>query len=135
MRFLKQFGAGVKNIAHKIKKGVQVVEDVASAADKASGGLLRMGAAAATGGMSEAALGAYKTHKQAGMRALDTAQRVGRIAERAGEGGLVGSGAWSEAKRHAGARGRDYMQQAEGLAAANPKIYAGLTKPMRPKFI
>lgn len=135
MRFLKSIGSGLKKTAMTIGKGLTMAERVVSAADKASGGLLRATAATATGGLSEQALGAYKAQKGVIKRGLETTQRVGRIAERASERGLVGSGAWTMAKEHAGARGRDYMQQAEGLARQNPKIYAGLTKPMRPQFI
>lgn len=135
MKILRKVGAGLKNVAQKIGKGLQIAENVVSAADKASGGLLRSAAAAATGGMSENAIEAYNANKRTVQSSLKTAQRVGRIAERAGERGVVGSGAWTEAKRHVGGRGLDYMRQAEGLAAANPKVYQGLTKPLRPNFL
>lgn len=134
MKILRKVGAGLKSLTSSISKGMDIAERTISAADKASGGLLRGAAAAATGGASEMALSAYNQNKKMVRQGLDTAHRVGRITERAGERGVVGSGAWTMAKEHMGARGKDYMMQAEGLARANPKIYAGLTKPMRPSF-
>jgi len=135
MKLLRNVGAGLKKIASQVGKGMHIAEKAVSAADQASGGMLRRGAATLTGGLSEQALGMYNANKGMVRKGLETAQKVGRVAERAGAGGVVGSGAWSLAKEHAGARGRDYMEQAEGLAAKNPKIYAGLTKPMRPKLM
>lgn len=130
MRFLKNIGRTVGRVARGVGRAVDIGEKVINAADKASGGLLRTAAATATGGLSEQALTAYKTNKGTIKKGIETTQRVSRIAERAGtSGSLVGSGAWSMAKDMAGVRGRDYMQQAEGLAAANPKIY-GRIKPM-----
>lgn len=105
------------------------IEKGVSAADRATGGALRSFAATATGGASEAALTAYNANKRIVRSSLDTAQRVGTIADRASKKGLVGSGAWSLAKEHAGVRGRDYMNQAEGLARANPKAYQAIQKP------
>lgn len=135
MKLLRKVGAGLKNVAGQITKGMHIAEKAVSAADKASGGLLRSGAATLTGGLSEQALSAYNANKGTVRKGLESAQKVGRVAERAGAGGVVGSGAWTLAKQHAGARGRDYMEQAEGLASKNPKIYSGITKPMRPKLM
>ncbi len=129
MRLLRQVGAGMKKVAAGMRKGMDITEKVVSAADKASGGLIRGLANTATGGLSERALDAYNANKRTVRSSLDTVQKVGRITEKAGKQGVVGSGAWSMAKQHAGARGRDYMNQAEGLATANPKIYGAMTKP------
>lgn len=129
MRILRNIGSGLKKVASGIRKGMDITEKVVSAADKASGGLIRGMASTATGGLSERAIDAYNANKRTVRSALDTTQRVGRITERAGERGLVGSGAWTMGKEYAGKRGRDYMTQAEGLAKANPQIYQAMTKP------
>ena len=129
MRLLRNIGAGMKKVAAGMRKGMDITEKVLSAGDRASGGLLRGMASTATAGMSERAIEAYNANKRTVRSALDTTQRVGRITERAGERGLVGSGAWTMGKEYAGKRGRDYMMQAEGLAKANPQIYQAMTKP------
>jgi hypothetical protein len=129
MRMLRNFGSNMKNFAGRLRRTMDNIEKGVSAADKATGGALRAFASTATGGASEAALAGYNANKRIVRSALDTTQRVGRITERAGKQGLVGSGAWTEVKRHAGARGRDYMNQAEGLAQANPRIYQSMQKP------
>lgn len=129
MRLLRQVGAGMKKVAAGMRKGMDIAEKTISAADRASGGLIRGMAATATGGASEAALTAYNANKRTIRSSLDTAQKVGKITEKAGKQGLVGSGAWSMAKEYAGAKGKDYMNQAEGLARANPKIYQTMQKP------
>jgi hypothetical protein len=126
---LRNFGSNMKNFASRMTKTMDNIEKGVSAADKATGGALRSFASVATGGASEAALTAYNANKRIVRSALDTTQRVGKITEKAGKQGLVGSGAWSMAKEHAGSRGRDYMNQAEGLARANPKIYGAMQKP------
>lgn len=115
--------------ASRLRKTMDNIEKGVSAADRATGGALRGMASVATGGASEAALTAYNANKRTVRSALDTAQRAGTIADRASKRGLVGSGAWSMAKEHAGVRGRDYMNQAEGLARANPRIYQSMQKP------
>ena len=129
MRLLRQVGAGMKKVAAGMRKGMDITEKVVSAADRASGGLIRGMANTATGGLSERALDAYNANKRTVRSSLDTVQRVGKITEKAGKQGLVGSGAWSMAKEYAGNRGRDYMNQAEGLAKANPKAYQAMQKP------
>jgi hypothetical protein len=126
---LRNFGSNMKNFAQGMRKTMDTIERGVSAADKATGGALRAFASTATGGASEAALAGYNANKRIVRSALDTTQRVGTIADRASKRGLVGSGAWSMAKEHAGARGRDYMNQAEGLARANPKAYQAIQKP------
>ena len=129
MRLLRNVGSNMKNIAQGMRKTMDTIERGVSAADKATGGALRGFASGATGGMSDRALDAYNANKRTVRSALDTTQRVGKIADRASKRGLVGSGAWSMAKEHAGDRGRDYMNQAEGLAKANPKAYQAMQKP------
>lgn len=129
MRMLRNVGSNMKNIASRMRRTMDTIERGVSAADRATGGALRGFAAGATGGLSERALDAYNANKRTIRSSLDTAQRVGKIADRASKQGLVGSGAWSMAKEHAGARGRDYMNQAEGLARANPRAYQAMQKP------
>ncbi len=129
MRMLRNVGSNMKNFAQGMRKTMDTIERGVSAADKATGGALRAFSSGATGGASEAALTAYNANKRTVRSALDTAQRVGTIADRTSKRGLVGSGAWSMAKEHAGNRGRDYMNQAEGLAKANPKAYQAMQKP------
>lgn len=129
MRMLRNVGSNLKNFAGRMRKTMDTIEKGVSAFDKSTGGALRSFAAVSTGGASEAALTAYNANKRTVRSALDTAQRVGTIADRASKRGLVGSGAWSLAKEHAGDRGRDYMNQAEGLARANPRIYQSMQKP------
>ena len=119
----------MKNIAQGMRKTMDTIERGVSAADQATGGALRGFASGATGGMSDRVIDAYNANKRTVRSALDTTQRVGKIADRASKGGLVGSGAWTMAKEHAGNRGRDYMNQAEGLAKANPKAYQAMQKP------
>ena len=119
----------MKKVAAGMRKGMDITEKVVSAADKASGGVIRQMASTATGGMSEKALTAYNANKRTIRSSLDTAQKAGRIMDKAGKQGLVGSGAWSMAKDMAGPRAKDYMNQAEGLAKANPKAYAAMQKP------
>ena len=129
MRMLRNIGSNMAKSASRLRKTMDNIEKGVSAADRATGGALRGMASMATGGASEAALTAYNANKRTVRSALDTAQRAGTIADRASKRGLVGSGAWTMAKEHAGARGRDYMNQAEGLARANPKIYQSMQKP------
>jgi len=129
MRMLRNVGSNMKNFAQGMRKTMDTIERGVSAADKATGGALRAFASGATGGMSDRALDAYNTNKRTVRSSLDTVQRVGKIADRASKRGLVGSGAWSMAKEYAGDRGRDYMNQAEGLARANPRAYQAMQKP------
>jgi hypothetical protein len=132
MRLLKNIGAGMKNVARGIGKSMHVLEKGISAADKASGGALRAMAAGATGGLSETALGAYKQNKGMIKKGLEATERVGNITERVGKTGkLAGSGAYSFAKQHSGARAKDYMEQGEQFLEKNPKISAGITKATR----
>ena len=127
MRFLKNIGAGMKNVARGIGKSMHVLETGISAADRASGGLLRGMASAATGGASEVALGAYNKNKGLVKKGLLGVERVGQITERVGTSGkLAGSGAYTALKGVAGARGRDYMEQGERFLASNPKVSQGL---------
>jgi len=126
---LRNVGSNMKNFAQGMRKTMDTIERGVSAADKATGGALRAFASGATGGASEAALTAYNANKRTVRSALDTAQRVGTIADRTSKRGLVGSGAWTMGKEYAGAKGRDYMNQAEGLARANPKAYQAMQKP------
>ncbi len=129
MRFMRNFGSNMAKVAGTINKTMNTIEKGISAADRATGGALRGFASGATGGMSDRVIDAYNQNKKLVKQGLDTTQRVGRIADKAGRQGLVGSGAWSMAKEYAGNRGRDYMNQAEGLAQANPKIYQAMQKP------
>jgi hypothetical protein len=129
MRLLRNIGSGMKKVASGIRKGMDITEKVVSAADAASGGLIRSMANTATAGLSERALEQYNANKRTVRTALDTTKKLGHVTEKAGRQGIVGSGAWTMAKEHAGARGKDYMKQAEGLAQANPKIYQAMTKP------
>ena len=129
MRLLRKVGSGMKNIASKMRKGMEMGEKIVNAVDKASGGMLRTAAAGATGGLSEKALTAYNANKRTVSSSLKNVERAGKIAEKASKQGLVGSGAWSMAKEMAGPRAKDYMSQAEGLAKANPKAYAAMQKP------
>ena len=140
MRFLKRVGAGVKSLAKGASKGISLIEKVASAADKASGGLLRTGLATATGGLSEAGLQAYKSNKGLIQKSLQSAEKVGRIGERIGETGKVaGSGAYTMAKQQLGSRSRDYVEQGERFLQQNPKFSQGLTSysrgQIKPNFI
>jgi len=129
MRLLRQVGSGMKKVAAGMRKGMELTDKVVSAADRASGGMLRQMASTATGGMSEKAIGAYNANKRTISSSLKTAEKAGRIMDKAGKQGLVGSGAWSMAKDMAGPRAKDYMNQAEGLSKANPKAYQAMTKP------
>lgn len=129
MRMLRNVGSNLKNFAGRMRKTMDTIEKGVSAFDRSTGGALRGFAAGATGGLSERALDAYNANKRTIRSSLDTAQRVGKITERAGKQGLVGSGMWTMAKEHAGDRGRDYMNQVEGLARANPRIYQSMQKP------
>ena len=119
----------MKKVAAGMRKGMEMGEKIVNAADKASGGMIRQMASTATGGMSEKALTAYNANKRTISSSLKTAERAGKIMDKAGKQGLVGSGAWSMAKDMAGPRAKDYMNQAEGLAKANPKAYAAMQKP------
>ena len=129
MRMLRNIGSNMAKSASRLRRTMDNIEKGVSAADRATNGALRGMASMATGGASEAALTAYNANKRTVRSALDTAQRAGTIADRASKRGLVGSGAWTMAKEHAGVRGRDYMNQVEGLARANPKAYQAIQKP------
>jgi hypothetical protein len=129
MRLLRQIGSGMKRVASGIRKTMDVGEKVVNAVDSATGGAFRQLASTATGGMSERAITAYNANKRTVRSHLDKVEKVGKIADKAGRHGIVGSGAYSFAKEHANPRVKDYLRQGEQLAEQNPKIYGALTKP------
>ena len=72
MRFFKNLGRGVKNVAKTISRGISSGEKIINMIDKSTGGALRSAAAVATGGLSEAALKGYNRFKKPTLGLLDT---------------------------------------------------------------
>ena len=75
MRFIKNLGRGIKNVAKTIGRGISTAENVVNAIDKSTGGALRSAAAVATGGLSEAALKGYNRFKKPAMGLLKAVEK------------------------------------------------------------